>query len=120
MAAYAGYRTIRLLDDTAGVDGGRTTAALVVLIISLWVVLVLARPLAGWKLLLVATMAGAVAVIVAVPALATDIFLLHPTPLRVLVAAAIGGAGLPGRARLPRCGAGYPPARPVRAGQSFQ
>ncbi len=93
VAAYAGYRTIRLLDDTAGVDGGRTTAALVVLIISLWVVLVLARPLAGWKLLLVATMAGAVAVIVAIPALATDIFLLHPTPLRVLVAAAIGGAG---------------------------
>jgi cation-transporting ATPase E len=93
IAAYVSYRVIRLLDHTAGVDGGRTTATLTVLIISLWTLLVLARPLAGWKLLLVATMAGVVAVILVVPALATDVFLLHPTPLRVLVAVIIGAGG---------------------------
>jgi cation-transporting P-type ATPase E len=92
LAGYAGFRVIRLVDSTAAVNGGRTTTALVVLIISLWTLLVLARPLAGWKLVLVATMAGAVALIVAVPALA-GIFLLQPTPPRVAVAAAIGAAG---------------------------
>jgi len=54
---------------------------------------VLARPLAGWKLLLVAGIAGIVAVIIAVPALATDIFLLYPTPMRLGIAAALGAAG---------------------------
>jgi cation-transporting ATPase E len=92
-AAYLGYRLTRLLDHTAGVAGGRTTATLIVLIVSLWTLVVLARPLAGWKLLLVATMAGVVTVIVAIPALATDIFLLYPTPLRVGLAAAIGAGG---------------------------
>ena len=67
VAAYIGYRATRLLDSGAGVAGGRTTATLVVLIISLWTLLVLARPLAGWKLALVAAMAGIVAVVVAVP-----------------------------------------------------
>jgi cation-transporting ATPase E len=92
VAAYVGYEVIRAIDDTASVDGGRTVATLIVLICSLWVLLVLARPLAGWKLLLVASMAGIVAIIVAVPALATGIFLLHPTPLRLLVAAIVGAA----------------------------
>lgn len=84
LAAYAGFRLTRLFDASAGVDGGRTTATLIVLIVSLWTVLVLARPLTGWKLGLVATMAGVVALIVTVPALATDVFLLHPTPMRIL------------------------------------
>ena len=94
-AAYVGYSAIRVLDGTAGVAGGRTVATLVTLICALWTLLVLARPLAGWKLLLVAAMAGVVAVIVAVPALATGIFLLDPTPLRVGMAAVIGAAGAP-------------------------
>jgi len=72
----------RLLDPTAGVDGGRTTATITVLIASLWIVTVLARPLTGWTALLVAALAGVSAVIVATPALATTIFLLHPTPNR--------------------------------------
>ncbi len=91
-AAYVGYRIIRAIDSSAGVAGGRTTATVTVLIISLWVLLVLARPLAGWKLALVATMAGVVALIVFVPGLA-HLFLLEPTPLRLSVAAAMGGAG---------------------------
>jgi cation-transporting P-type ATPase E len=92
-AAYLGYWLTRLLDPAAGVAGGRTTATITVLIVSLWVLVVLARPLTGWKLLLVASMAGIVAVIIAVPALATDIFLLYPTPLRLGLAAALGAGG---------------------------
>ena len=93
VAAYIGYRATRLLDAGAGVAEGRTTATLVVLIISLWTLLVLARPLAGWKLALVAAMAGIVAVVVAVPPLAHGVFLLDITPLRLLIAAVIGAAG---------------------------
>ena len=93
VAAYLGYSLTRWLDPSGGVDGGRTTATITVLIVSLWILVVLARPLAGWKLPLVASMAGIVAVILAVPALATDIFLLYPTPLRLGLAAALGAAG---------------------------
>jgi cation-transporting P-type ATPase E len=90
VAAYIGFRLIRIFDGTAGVDGGRTVATIIVLITSFWTLLVLARPLTGWKLVLVASMAGVVVAIIAIPALATGIFLLHPTPLRVLVAILIG------------------------------
>jgi cation-transporting ATPase E len=92
-AAYVGYRTARWLDPGGGVAGGRTTATLVVLVVSLWTLLVLARPLKGWKLALVAVMAGVAALVVAVPALGNGIFLLSPTPLRVGVALAVGAAG---------------------------
>jgi cation-transporting ATPase E len=92
-SAYIGYRLVRWLDADGDVAAGRTTATLVVLIVSLWTLLVLARPLKGWKLLLVAVMAGTAAVIVFVPALGHGIFLLEPTPLRVSIAAAIGAGG---------------------------
>jgi cation-transporting ATPase E len=91
-AGYLSYRLVRALDSTAGVDGGRTTSAVAVLIISLWTLLVLARPLAGWKLALVATMAAAVALVVAVPGLA-HLFLLEPTLLRLGIAGAVGAGG---------------------------
>lgn len=93
IAGYAGYEFIRTVDKHAGVDGGRTVATLILIICALWTLLVLARPLAGWKLALVAAMALIAAVVVAVPAFATKIFLLHPTPMRVLVAAVIGAIG---------------------------
>jgi cation-transporting ATPase E len=92
-SAYVGYRLIRWLDPDGGVPGARTTATIIVLIVSLWTLLVLARPLKGWKLALVATMAGTAALVVAVPALGHDIFLLSVTPLRVGVALAIGAVG---------------------------
>jgi cation-transporting ATPase E len=92
-AAYAGYRFTRWFDGGAGVDAGRTTATITVLIIALWTLLVLARPLAGWKLALVATMAGVVALIIAVPPLGHDIFLLDVTAARLLTAAVAGAAG---------------------------
>ena len=81
------------MDDTAGVEGGRTVATMVLLICALWTLLVLARPLAGWKLALVAAMAVVAAGIVSIPVFATDIFLLHPTPQRVLVAVVVGAIG---------------------------
>ena len=92
-SAFVGFRLIRWLDPAGGVPGARTTATLVVLIVSLWTLLVLARPLKGWKLALVAAMAGTAALVVAVPPLAHGIFLLSPTPLRVGVAVAVGAAG---------------------------
>jgi cation-transporting ATPase E len=93
VAAYVGYRATRLIESDATVAEGRTTATLIVLIVSLWTLLVLARPLAGWKLALVAAMAGAVALVVSIPPLAHGVFLLDVTPLRLLVAAVIGAGG---------------------------
>lgn len=93
VSAYAGYAATILVDHGSDVAEGRTTATLTVLIISLWTVLVLARPLTGWKLVLVGGLAVAVAVIVAVPALSHGIFLLEVTPLRLTIAAIIGAAG---------------------------
>jgi len=93
VSAYAGYQATILLDHGSDVAEGRTTATLTVLIISMWTLLVLARPLTGWKLVLVAGLATAVAAIVAVPALSHGIFLLEITPLRLTIAAIVGAAG---------------------------
>jgi cation-transporting ATPase E len=93
VAAYCAYRATRWLDDAAGVDEARTTATISVLVISLWTLLVLARPLRSWKLGLVAAMATVVVVVVSVPALAHDIFLLDVTADRVLIALVAGAIG---------------------------
>jgi len=92
-AAYLGYRGTKLLDDGAGVAEARTTSTLIVLIVSLWTLMVLARPVNGWKLALVALMAGAVVLIVAVPPLGHGIFLLDVSALRLTIAAVLGAAG---------------------------
>lgn len=91
--AYLGYAATRVLQPGSDVAEARTTATLIVLVVSLWTLLVLARPLTGWKLALVAAMAGLVAIVVAVPALGHDVFLLEISPLRLLIAGAIGAAG---------------------------
>lgn len=59
VSAYAGYAATILLDHGSNVAQGRTTPTLTVLIISMWTVLVLAWPLTGWKLVLVAGLAVA-------------------------------------------------------------
>jgi cation-transporting ATPase E len=92
-SAYLGYRMTRLLDSGAGVPEGRTTATIVVLIVSLWTVVVLSRPLTGWKLALVAALAATMAVVVAVPAIGHGLFLLSTTQLDVSVAVVVGIAG---------------------------
>lgn len=93
VSAYVGYQATILLDDGSKVAEGRTTATLIVLMVSLWTLLVLARPLTGWKLVLVAAMAAIVAIIVAVPPLGHGIFLLEVTILRLTIAVIIGFAG---------------------------
>ncbi len=93
VSAYAGYQATIMLDHGSDVAEGRTTATLTVLIISLWTLVVLARPLTRWKLVLVAGLAVAIALIVTVPALGHGIFLLEVTPLRMSIAAIIGAAG---------------------------
>ena len=52
-----------------------------------------AEMLTRWRLLLVAAMAATVVLVVAVPPLGHGIFLLDESPLRVAVAALIGGGG---------------------------
>lgn len=93
---YTAYRVIRAWDSTAGVSGGRTTATLTVVAIALWTLLVLARPLASWKVALLAGLTAAVVLVVAVAPLGHGLFLLDITTERLLVALAIGavGAGL--------------------------
>ncbi len=93
LSAYAGYRVTRLLDPAAGVAEGRTTATFVILIVSLWSVAVLARPLSGWKLALVSSLAGIAALVAAVPAIGRTVFLLTTTPLDLAVAGVVGVGG---------------------------
>ena len=93
LAAYGAYRATRLLEDGAGVDEARTTATITVLIVALWTLLVLARPLRTWKLALVAAMALVVVAVVAIPPLGHGILLFETTPERVLVALVAGAIG---------------------------
>lgn len=92
-AAYAGYALIRRLDPHGGVEAGRTTATIIILIVSLWTLVVLARPLTDWKLGLVAAMAVVIAVVLAVRPIGHGIFLMDVTSLRLGVAGAIGVVG---------------------------
>jgi cation-transporting ATPase E len=93
IAAYAGYAAARWFASGTGVEGARTTATVVVLVVGLWTVGVLARPLVAWKLGLVVAMAGAAALVLVVPALSEGVFLLHVTPQVLLLAAVPAAAG---------------------------
>src|SRR3954454_15928131 len=93
VAAYLGYAAERWLEPAAGVAGARTAATVVVLVVALWTLVVLARPLVAWKLGLVAAMAGIVAVVLVVPVLRDDVLLLTVTPTTFLVAVPLGAAG---------------------------
>ena len=93
VSAYVGFTATRILGGGTNVAAERTTATLVVLMVSLWTLLVLARPLTRWKVLLVLTMAVAAAAAAAVPPVARGLFLLELTPLRVAIALAVGAAG---------------------------
>jgi cation-transporting P-type ATPase E len=100
LCAYAGYWYTRIEFPASGVAGARTTATLIVLASAMWVLLVSARPLTGWKLSLVATVAGVVAAILAFPPLAHGLFLLDLSPARLIVAAIWSGVALGGIALL--------------------
>ncbi|WP_409329850.1 HAD-IC family P-type ATPase [Trujillonella humicola] len=92
-AAYAGYAGTRLLDPGGGVPAARTTATVVVLVVALWILAVLARPLTAGKAVLVAAMAGLAALAIAAPSFRTDVLLLEPSPVGLLLAAGLGAAG---------------------------
>lgn len=92
-SAYLGPQATRVHESSSDVAEARTTVTLIVLTVSLWTLLVLARPLTGRKLVLVASMAGIVALVLVVPALVLAVFLLEISPLRLLIAGAIGAAG---------------------------
>ncbi|WP_367138458.1 HAD-IC family P-type ATPase [Saccharothrix sp. HUAS TT1] len=96
LAAFAGDLVIRSLDPGGGRAAGQTVATVVVLVASLWTLSLLSRPLTGWKVALLAGLAAAAAVVLAVPVLAGDVFLLSVTPQRLLVGVAVGAvaAGL--------------------------
>jgi cation-transporting ATPase E len=65
----------------------------VVLIVALWTLVILARPLAAWKVALIGSMVGIVVLVLLVPALGEGIFLLEVTPGAMLVAVPIGVGG---------------------------
>jgi cation-transporting P-type ATPase E len=89
-AAYAGYAATRWLDPGIGVAGARTTATVVVLLVALWTLVILARPLFAWKVALLCAMVGAVVLVLAVPSLAEDVVLPQLSPQALLLAGAIG------------------------------
>jgi cation-transporting ATPase E len=91
-AAYAGYATARELDPGVGVAGARTSATVVVLIVALWTLVILARPLSAWKLTLIGSMAAVVVLVLLVRPLGNGIVLLEVTPGEMVIAGLIGAA----------------------------
>jgi cation-transporting ATPase E len=70
LSAYALAFYVERLDKSGtGLRESRTAATLVLVVVGLWVLVLLARPFTLWKAALVGTMAGAIAVILAVPGL---------------------------------------------------
>jgi cation-transporting ATPase E len=91
-AAYVGYAAARWVDPAAGVAGARTTATVVVLIVALWTLGILARPLRAWKVALIATMGALAAAIVVLP-VGERVVLLQVTPEVLLIAGVLGACG---------------------------
>ncbi|WP_208104021.1 HAD-IC family P-type ATPase [Modestobacter roseus] len=92
-AAYAGYALSRWLVPDAGTAGARTTATVAVLVMALWTLGVLARPLTAAKVGLLVAMGGLAVVAVGVPAVAESIVLLEVTAPSLVVGLAVGAAG---------------------------
>jgi len=92
-AAYGGYAMARWLEPDSGIEGARTVATVVVLVVALWTLVILARPLMAWKVGLIAAMAAIAVVVVAVPSIGADIVLLEVTPEALLLAGALGATG---------------------------
>jgi cation-transporting P-type ATPase E len=88
-AAYAGYALTRELDADAGVAGARTTATLVVLVVALWTLGILARPIVAWKGALIAAMAGIAVAVWVIPPLGEGVVLLEISPRVLLIGAAV-------------------------------
>jgi cation-transporting ATPase E len=82
LASLATYWLTRF-DENLPLKEARTTTALVLVAIGLWVLVILARPFNWWKALLVGAMAGCVALILAIEVL-RDFYALQLPDVRVL------------------------------------
>ncbi|MET0895105.1 MAG: HAD-IC family P-type ATPase [Acidimicrobiia bacterium] len=92
-AALVAYWLARYANDLSVVES-RTTAALVLSAVGLWILVLQARPFNWWKTVLVASMAGSIAVIVTVAAL-RDFYALQLPPSKVgLEAALVAGIAI--------------------------
>ncbi len=87
LASLATYWFTRFEEDLP-LKQARTTTALVLVVIGLWVLVILARPFNWWKALLVGSMAGCVALILAIDFL-RDFYALETPDVRVLGEAAL-------------------------------
>jgi cation-transporting P-type ATPase E len=100
------------------VAGARTTATVVVLVIALWTLVVLARPLTRGKTALLPGMAGLAALAVALPGFREDVLLLQPSGPPMLLAAGLGVVGallveVVMRTAVAQGGPARPPGRPI-------
>jgi len=84
-AALAAYAVARYGHDL-NTREIRTTSALVLIAVGLWVLVIQARPFNWWKSLLVASMAGSIAIILAVPFI-RDFYAVELPPANVLLEA---------------------------------
>ena len=87
LASLATYWFTRFEEDLT-LKESRTTTALVLVAIGLWVLVILARPFNWWKALLVGSMAGSVALILLIEPL-SDFYALELPDARVLGQAAL-------------------------------
>ncbi len=94
VCAFAGYRLMRAVDPGSGVAGARTVTTVVVLVVSLWTLSILARPLRLWKVVLLAAMVMLAAAAVLVPAIGHGLFLLEITPDRLVAALVLAAVGI--------------------------
>jgi cation-transporting ATPase E len=91
LTAYA----MAYYEESLSLKESRTAAALVLVMIGLWVLVILTRPLNLWKGALVGSMAGGVAIVVLVPPL-SDFYALEPPGWRMMgigVLIAVGAIG---------------------------
>jgi cation-transporting ATPase E len=84
--------------DAAGLDGDqvRTVTTLVLTALGLWVLTCQARPLAGWRLVVVLSMVGAAALVYMLPLSAEFLQFAAPPPWFAALGAAIAIAGCAG------------------------
>jgi len=86
-ATFGAYAVARAHDDVP-LEEARTTAALVLITVGLWVLVILARPLTVWRALLVGSMVGLFALTLSWP-FAREFYALELSPEVVLAEAAL-------------------------------
>jgi cation-transporting ATPase E len=90
MAVFAAYLLASIEDLTR--DERRTAATIAALVVALWILAVLARPYAPWKVALLAAMAGIAVAAIAIPPV-RELFQLSIPVAMLPQALAIGAAG---------------------------